>query len=295
MRRMILPTLLATFVMMGATTSPAQDDSLGFTWWNDVPERIRRGNELYREGRFEDAEQYYRDAQLDAPREAAAAFNLGLSHARQERHDQAIAAFERSLALSGKNTRIQDQANYNMGLAHMFQAEQHAEGQKWDEAIEAAIDALDSFNASLAVNPDNEDALANKKLVQNFLQNFSMPPPPPPEQQGEGEGQEGEEGEEGEPGDNSNNEGDQQSQSPPSEGESQPPAEEPPDEQDESDSDEQESNQDEEQSEQEREAPAEAQNLTPEQARRLLNMIGDPENIQLRKGSRNQPEPEKPW
>src|SRR5690606_41579500 len=39
------------------------EEPLGFTWWNDNAERIRRGNERYMQDQWDRAEDYYRGAQ----------------------------------------------------------------------------------------------------------------------------------------------------------------------------------------------------------------------------------------
>lgn len=287
----------------GTSRAETSDDTLGFTWWNDVPERIRRGNELYRQENFEEAERFYRDAQLDAPRDAISTYNLGLSHARQGRHDQAISSFLRSLSLAGENDRLRADAHYNMGVSQLQQAiDFESEGER-EDAIEAAIDAIDSFNSTLRIDPDDADALTNRQQAQHFLQYFSIPPPEM-EQQQQQDGQQGEEGEESE-----QSEGQQDQQQQQQDQDQQQDQQDQSDQQqqgdpDSSDDQDQQDQQDEqdgqedagEQQEQDRPQQTEPEELTEEQARRLLNMLGDPENIRLRKGSRlTQPEHEKPW
>lgn len=283
------------------------DGPIGFTWWNDVPERVRRGNEHYLEENFEDAERYYRDAQLDAPRDAVSSFNLGLSQARQDRLSEAISSFNRSLSLSGGDEGLEADAHYNLGLTHLQRAIGHEEEQDREAAIDAALDALDSFNESLRLNPEDEDARANRRTTQRFLDYFSMPPEQMPQEQ------QGESGDEGEPGDDQQegeaqpqeDEGqqDQQDGDPSDEQQEMPAPPDPMEGEDSPDSgdDEQDAESPEEQDsagEEEMESPStpDPEDLTEEQARRLLNMLGDPENVNLRKGSRlTTPDPEKPW
>lgn len=308
-------TLLLAGVLLAAPLSqhavPAQtlagpeEDEVGFTWWNDVPERVRRGNERYIQENFEDAERYYRDAQLDAPRDAVSSFNLGLSQARQDRLGDAIGSFNRSLSLARGDKGLEAGTHYNLGLTHLRRAIEFEQEQDRESAIDAALEALDSFDETLRLNPDDENARTNRQITQRFLEYFSIPPEEMPQQSDGQPGDDGETGDDqdqGQPQPQEDAQQDQQDGDPADDQQEMPLQPQPDDGDGSPDSDDQEQDAPDEdtgpEEEQSGESPStpEPEDLTEDQARRLLNMLGDPENVNLRKGSRlTTPDPEKPW
>lgn len=292
-------------------TSPRGE--LGFTWWNDVAELLRRGNEDYKGLKFEEAETQYRDAQVRNPEQAASAFNLGLARAQRKEFGPAINAFNDALNLAGEDASLRSRSLYNMGAAHLQAAVELETGKKRPEAIEQAIASIDALNGTLRLDPANADAKHNKEQAQRLLSYFAQPPPPPQQQQDSQEGdqpqdqqqqpQDGEQQQQqpqdqdqqqeqqqqeqqqqqGEP-----NEKDQQ------EGQENPQPQEPkpeeggtPEEKKEEDSEEKGN----------KEQPTQPRELTPQEAERLLNLLGDVQNLPLRKNrsSFTRPEPEKDW
>src|SRR5690606_17632826 len=81
----------------------------------------------------------------------------------------------------------------NMGVGHMESAMALMDEQEREAAVEQAISALDAFDETLRLEPDNEDARFNREQVRHLL-NFISEPPPPQEQQQQQQGESGGDG-----------------------------------------------------------------------------------------------------
>jgi len=128
------------------------------------PDEARRANQAYEAGDYRAAEAGYRKALEAAPDDARLHFNLGNALARQNKHDEALAAFDRSRSLAD-NPADRAAADYNMG---------HVLGAKNDWAK-----AAERFRESLRADPSDEASRFNYELARRRLTN----PPPQPQPQ----------------------------------------------------------------------------------------------------------------
>ena len=290
-------------------------EQLGFTWWNDVPELIERGNNMYSEKVYEQAEENYRAAEFRKPEDPVAALNLGLALAQQGENETAARYFDKALNRAGENAQLREKALYNYGRTKLDLAMSMVEQQQQQVNEEAlmsnALDALDAFNETLRLNPNNSDAQRNKTIVQNLIRRQSEPPPPEQQQQQQ---QQGESGEQQQQQQGQQGEQDQQQEQQQGEQEQEPQEGQQQEEQQGQQNQQQQQGQDQQQGQQQQEPeqgeeqeeqqggqqPQQQQRppeLSEEQARQLLNLLGDDKNIILRKGqiSPNRPKPEKDW
>jgi len=291
-------------------------EQLGFTWWNDVPELIERGNNMYSEKVYEQAEENYRAAEFRKPEDPVAALNLGLALAQQGENETAARYFDKALNRAGENAQLREKALYNYGRTKLDLAMSMVEQQQQQVNEEAlmsnALDALDAFNETLRLNPNNSDAQRNKTIVQNLIRRQSEPPPPEQQQQQQQQGESGEQQQQQQQG--QQGEQDQQQEQQQGEQEQEPQEGQQQEEQQGQQNQQQQQGQDQQQGQQQQEPeqgeeqeeqqggqqPQQQQRppeLSEEQARQLLNLLGDDKNIILRKGqiSPNRPKPEKDW
>jgi tetratricopeptide (TPR) repeat protein len=128
------------------------------------PDAARRANQAYESGDYRTAEAGYRKALESAPDDARLHFNLGNALARQNKHNEALAAFERSRSLAA-NPADRAAADYNMG--HVLGAK-----NEWGKAAER-------FRESLRADPSDDASRYNYELARRMLAN----PPPQPQPQ----------------------------------------------------------------------------------------------------------------
>jgi Ca-activated chloride channel family protein len=179
---------------------------------DSVRSRNLEANRLYEDGRFEEALSAYQSLQAERPDLPELSYNAGNTLHRLQRFDRAIAETQRALP----PTTIELGAATYFALGNHYFAQQDLEN------------AFESYKSALLLDPDDGDAKWNLELVL-FLMNQQQQPPqgqqPQPSEQGEG--QEPPPGSEqapepGEPGEPQPGESQQQPSTQPGNGEGEP-------------------------------------------------------------------------
>lgn len=135
---------VAAFLLLAA--SPAFADSF--------KKEISKGNDSYRERKYEEAAKHYRSAEIDRPGSPVAAYNLGTALVTGKNYDEALPKLEEAASkLAGPE---QSKALYNIGNG-LFGA------GKFEEAIGA-------YKKTLEVNPNDRDAKYNLELALKMLE-----------------------------------------------------------------------------------------------------------------------------
>ena len=109
----------------------------------------------YKKGDFKAAQDIYKKQLIDEPDNGQLLFNLGDSAYRLQEYQQARAYFSQAAELLTKNRELQEQAYYNAGNAYFKE-------KKLQESLEL-------YHKVLELNPENEKALHNKKVVEELL------------------------------------------------------------------------------------------------------------------------------
>jgi len=112
-------------------------------------------DELYRQGRFEDAEKAYSRSDMDNPKDIRYRYNRGCAAYQNSDFKGAVAAFSSVLRRSD-NDEIQFKAAYNIGNT-AFKA------GNFESAVE-------KYKEALLLNPENEDAKYNLELALRELE-----------------------------------------------------------------------------------------------------------------------------
>ncbi len=107
---------------------------------------VRKGNELYGEGKWAEAAAAYEAASRKAPTFTPGIFNMGAALIQQKQYEAARHALENA-AKTAKDPQVQAAAHYNTG--NTFMAE-----QQWQKAV-------DAYKASLRRHPQDSDARYN--------------------------------------------------------------------------------------------------------------------------------------
>ncbi len=137
---------------------------------------IRGGNDAYKKGDLEQAEEEYRRAIEATPNSLKGTYNLGNVTYEQQRYEEAVKHYQ-SAAAAAKTDTDKSDALYNLGNAHLNQQE--------------LKEAVDAYKESLKLNPKD---MASKYNLAYSLQQLKMQQ----QQQQEQQQQQGEQGEEGE-------------------------------------------------------------------------------------------------
>ena len=131
-----------------------------------VASKNKTGNRLFEQGKYQDAEKAYLDAQSSMPGRPELSYNLGNSLIKQQKYDQALQALAQAIGKGDKG--LQARGYYNIGNA-LFDMGQ------WKESA-------DSYIRSLRLHPADMDAKHNLELALRKLQQQTQ------EQQQQGEG-----------------------------------------------------------------------------------------------------------
>jgi tetratricopeptide (TPR) repeat protein len=131
---------------------------------------INAGNDLYKSGKYADAEKAYKQGLAKNANSFEGNFNLGNAYYKQGKYSEASQEFEQTTMLTGDSLQ-QAKSFHNQGNAYYQQ-------QQYEKSINA-------YKASLRLNPNDEQtrynlALAQQKLKQQQQEN---PPPKPEEMQ----------------------------------------------------------------------------------------------------------------
>lgn len=111
--------------------------------------RNKEGNRLFLQGKYQDAEKAYLDAQLEAPGRPELLYNLGNALVRQKKYDSAVQSLRQ--AASKADRGLQASSWYNLGNA-LFESGKLS-------------DAAQSFIQALRINPSDRDAKHNLELT----------------------------------------------------------------------------------------------------------------------------------
>jgi Ca-activated chloride channel family protein len=118
-----------------------------------LTEKNREGNQLFTEGKYEEAEKAYLEAQVKNPGRPEILYNLGNSLVKQGKYDEGIQALHQSAGKGDK--RIQTESLYNSGNALYSKGDFRG--------------SADAFIEALKLNPEDNDAKHNLELALEKL------------------------------------------------------------------------------------------------------------------------------
>jgi len=137
----------------------------------DVYEKTREGNQLWRQGKYQDAFAKYTEAisQAKGGSETQLHYNLGASLYKQQRYEEAIKEFEPALA--SPDMKLKEKSYYNLGNCHF----RMGIAQK---NLELLKKAAENFQKALEIDPNDQDAKHNLEVVRRQIKLQSQQPPP---------------------------------------------------------------------------------------------------------------------
>jgi Ca-activated chloride channel homolog len=129
--------------------------------------KVKQGNRLYKEQKYDAAKNKYQDAMLEDPNSPLIQFNTGDVTYQTKDYQKAMESFHKTLNV--KDAGMQSMAYYNIGNALYRQ-------NKLPESIQA-------YQEALKLNPDDQDAKYNLEYVRNKLKQNSQPQQQNPQNQ----------------------------------------------------------------------------------------------------------------
>jgi Ca-activated chloride channel homolog len=109
----------------------------------------KKGNRLFADGKFEEAEKAYLNAEVKSPGRPEVLYNLGNALIKQQKYDQALQSLQKSTEKGDKG--LQEYGWYNSGNAYF-------ESGQYEEAVKA-------YTRALRLNPTDVDAKHNLELA----------------------------------------------------------------------------------------------------------------------------------
>jgi tetratricopeptide (TPR) repeat protein len=117
--------------------------------------QVKEGNELYSQEKYDEANNKYRDALLENPESPIIHFNIGDVLYKKKNYEEAIKSFDKST--SSDDVLLQSKSYYNLGNTLYRMG-------KLPESIQM-------YKKALELNPDDEDAKYNLEYVRAKIKN----------------------------------------------------------------------------------------------------------------------------
>ncbi len=128
---------------------------------------VAEGNRLYKEGDFERSIQKYEDALQKNPESDIIHFNMGTALYKRNDYEGSIQHLEKSLL--SEDERLKGNAHYNLGNA-FYMAGRDKENSDISSAISSLKKALEHYKGALAADKNDADAQYNYDFVKKELE-----------------------------------------------------------------------------------------------------------------------------
>ncbi len=138
---------------------------------DEIYSKNQKANELYKQGKYDEALKLYEDALLLSPSDEKLKMNHGSTLYRLGDYDKAEESYNG--ALSVKDRKIRSDAHYNMGNILYKKAEQ-IQYQDLQGAQEKLKSALQHYIESLDLSPENIDAKWNLQLTHQKIRQLEQ-------------------------------------------------------------------------------------------------------------------------
>ena len=115
---------------------------------------VQRGNQLYQDGKFDEALKTYVDGQIEHADDPSLKYNIASSHYKNKNYEEAVKGYL-DVAATAKDVKLQEKALYGGGNALFRQG-------KLEEAIEY-------YRKALEIDPNDQDAKHNLEFAREEL------------------------------------------------------------------------------------------------------------------------------
>ena len=127
---------------------------------------IRQGNRFYKQGKYDDALAKYSSAQTELPDSSIINFNIGSAMYKKGDFQNAVDAFTRALVTEDKD--LEARANYNIANSK-YSLGNLKINTDLSGAVRLYRDSLDYYKRAIELNQDDSEARYNHELVEKKL------------------------------------------------------------------------------------------------------------------------------
>jgi len=140
---------------------------------DDFANLATKGNDAYREGDYRKALDYYHQAEVESPENPALDYNIGNALYKDDKYEEAVEKYKNSL--SSEDVEKVADANYNLGNVQYRMADYQNAIMSYQNALELNPDDLDAkYNLELArkmlkeqMKPENQDQQQQQQQQQD--------------------------------------------------------------------------------------------------------------------------------
>ena len=131
----------------------------------------RKGNKVYDEKKYGDAEILYRKALASDSTFYKAQYNLGDALYKEKRYDEAAKYYNKVIENPATDAKDKAKAYYNMGNSFL---QSGLDNRTDPTAMEKFKNAISSYQNSLKINPKDDDAKYNLSYARKMLQQMQQ-------------------------------------------------------------------------------------------------------------------------
>lgn len=131
----------------------------GFSLKGPAVEKAEKGNQYFKDGKYDKALEEYKNAQVDDPESPYLHYNIGTSLIQQNKHDEAAAEMNKVQAPNDK--ALEAKKFYNLGVSKYRQAEQKEQEKDLQGAADLLKEGIDANIQSMRLNPHDLDPKFN--------------------------------------------------------------------------------------------------------------------------------------
>lgn len=137
----------------------------------DYKSNTRKGNKLYEEKKYNDAEVLYRKALASDSTFYKAQYNLGDALYKEKQYDEAVKYYSKVLENPTTDNETKAKTHYNMGNSYL---QSGLDNRTDPAAMEKFKNAISSYQNSLKINPKDADAKYNLSYAKKMLQQMQQ-------------------------------------------------------------------------------------------------------------------------
>ena len=133
--------------------------------------RVKKGNESFEQKKYDEALQYYKNAQVDAPESPELHYNIGSTLYKVRKYEDAVSEFGK--VTSPDDPLLEEKSNYNTGVVQYRSGIQEYNQKNYQKAVGWLGKCIESNIAALKINPEDEDAKFNLEQARRKLKEIN--------------------------------------------------------------------------------------------------------------------------